>query len=114
IPRRARSGLLRSRVPRDRKRRAGARASPRRRPGHPAPPDRRRLVLSSLAPVEREGALPELAKVHWRRRADEGSLRRTGRLWTLSTVAHTLPFLAGAMVLGLTGPVLIPFALLCL
>jgi hypothetical protein len=60
------------------------------------------------------GGLPELAKVHWRRRADEGSLRRAGRLWTLSTVAHTLPFVAAAVVLGLAAPILIPFSLLCL
>src|SRR5581483_7898800 len=45
---------------------------------------------------------------------DDGSLRRAGRLWTLSTVAHTLPFVAGALVLGAAGPILIPFALLCL
>jgi hypothetical protein len=60
------------------------------------------------------GALPELANVRWRRRADEGSLRRAGRLWTLSTVAHTLPFVAGAVVLGVASPILLPFALLCL
>jgi hypothetical protein len=35
-------------------------------------------------------------------------------LWTLSTVAHTVPFVVAAMVLGLAGPILIPFALLCL
>ncbi len=35
-------------------------------------------------------------------------------MWTLSTVAHTLPFVAGAAVLGLASPILIPFALLCL
>jgi hypothetical protein len=70
--------------------------------------------VSSSAPVEAGGGLPELTKVHWRRRADEGSLRRAGRLWTLSTVAHTLPFMAAALVLGLARPILLPFALLCL
>ncbi|MBV9605431.1 MAG: hypothetical protein JO027_10000 [Solirubrobacterales bacterium] len=60
------------------------------------------------------GALPELAAVHWRRRADEDSLRRAGRLWTLSTVAHTVPFVAAALVLGLAAPILLPFAVLCL
>ncbi|MBV9339182.1 MAG: hypothetical protein JO262_16450 [Solirubrobacterales bacterium] len=58
--------------------------------------------------------LPELAKVHWRRRVDERSLRRAGRLWTLSTAAHAVPFVAAAAVLGLAAPILIPFALLCL
>jgi hypothetical protein len=65
-------------------------------------------------PAEYGEALPELANVRWRRRADEGSVRRAGRWWTLSTVAHTLPFLAVAVVLGLAAPILIPFALLAL
>lgn len=47
-------------------------------------------------------ALPELASVYWRPLVDEQSLRRSGRLWTLSTVAHTIPFLAvGALLLYL-------------
>ncbi len=58
--------------------------------------------------------LPEVAKVHWRRRADERSVRRAGRLWTTSTAAQTVPFIAAALVLGLAGPILLPFALLCL
>ncbi len=58
--------------------------------------------------------LPELANVHWRRRVDDRSLRRAGRLWTLSTAAHAVPFVAAAAVLGLADPILIPFALLCL
>ena len=45
---------------------------------------------------------------------DDRSLRRAGRLWTLSTAAHAVPFLAAAAVLGLADPILIPFALLCL
>jgi hypothetical protein len=59
-------------------------------------------------------ALPELANVPWRPRADAGSLRRAERLWTLSAVAHTLPFVGGAILLGATAPILIPFAVLCL
>lgn len=70
--------------------------------------------MSSSVPVAASTALPELANVHWRRRADERSLRRAGRLWTLSTAAHALPFVAAALVLGLARPILIPFALLCL
>lgn len=59
-------------------------------------------------------ALPELANVPWRRRADDRSLCRAGRLWTLSTTAHTVPFVAAALVLGLASPILLPFAVLCL
>jgi hypothetical protein len=52
--------------------------------------------------------------VHWRRRADEHSLRRAGHVWTLSTAAHAVPFLVAAGVLGAAGAILLPFALLCL
>ncbi|MBV9681702.1 MAG: hypothetical protein JO046_07910, partial [Solirubrobacterales bacterium] len=45
---------------------------------------------------------------------DARSLRRVGRLWTLSTAAHAVPFVAAAAVLALAAPILIPFALLCL
>ncbi len=58
--------------------------------------------------------LPELASVHWRRRVDDRALRRAGAQWTLSTVAHTVPFLAVAAVLGVAGPILVPFALISL
>jgi len=52
------------------------------------------------------GELPELANVHWRERADEASLRRADRTWTLSIVAHEVPFLTTAIVLPLLAPVL--------
>ena len=60
------------------------------------------------------GELPELAGVYWRRRADARTLRRADRLWTLSTVAHELPFLATAAVLPLLNPVTIPVAVIAL
>lgn len=60
------------------------------------------------------GVLPELANVYWRRRADEGSLRRAGRLWTLSTAAHTVPFVAAAALLVVLNPVTIPVAIVAL
>ena len=41
-------------------------------------------------------ALPETAAVHWRPRADARRLRGRGRTWTLTTVAHTVPFIATA------------------
>ena len=55
-------------------------------------------------------ALPELANVPWRPRVSASSLRRAGRLWTLSTVAHTVPFLLAAVGLSLAKPVTIPVA----
>ncbi len=60
------------------------------------------------------GELPELASVYWRRRVDARALRRADRLWTLSTVAHELPFLATAAVLPLLNPVTIPVAVMAL
>jgi hypothetical protein len=51
-------------------------------------------------------SLPELANVHWRTHADETSLRRADRAWTLSIVAHEIPFLATAVALPLLAPVL--------
>jgi hypothetical protein len=59
-------------------------------------------------------ALPELAGVAWRPRANERSLRRRERLWTLTTVAHAIPFVATAGLLCAISPVLIPVALLAL
>jgi hypothetical protein len=41
-------------------------------------------------------ALPETAAVHWRPRADARRLRSRGRTWTLTTVAHTVPFIVTA------------------
>jgi hypothetical protein len=55
--------------------------------------------------------LPELANVPWRQPASPATLRRAGRLWTLSTVGHTVPFLLAAVFLGLAKPVTIPVAL---
>ena len=62
-----------------------------------------------------EGAvLPETASVPWRPRVDALRLRRAGRLWTLTTVAHVVPFvLAGAVLLWLE-PLAAPVSLLCL
>jgi len=59
-------------------------------------------------------ALPELANVHWRPRASERSLRRMGWLWSLSTVAHTLPFLITAGVLVALEPLTLPVGLIAL
>ena len=53
-------------------------------------------------------SLPELAGVPWRRRASARSLRHKSRLWTLTALAHSLPFLATAIFLGLLKPVTVP------
>jgi hypothetical protein len=52
--------------------------------------------------------LPETAAVYWRRRVDERSLERRGRVWTLTTVAHTIPFCAAAIALFLLEPLSFP------
>jgi hypothetical protein len=41
-------------------------------------------------------------------------MRRVGRLWTLSSIGHTVPFVACAVALGVAGPIMLPFAALCL
>jgi hypothetical protein len=61
-----------------------------------------------------QGALPELAAVPWRPRASEATLRRRGRLWTLTTVAHVVPFLVVAVVLMLIEPLTAPVAAMAL
>ncbi|MFZ0041329.1 MAG: hypothetical protein WAK93_08485 [Solirubrobacteraceae bacterium] len=66
-----------------------------------------------LAPAP-GGELPELANVRWRKRVDEGSLRRADRLWTLSAVAHQVPFVVVALVLPILNPIMIPVALVAL
>jgi hypothetical protein len=59
-------------------------------------------------------ALPETAAVHWRPRADAQRLRSRGRSWTLTTVAHTVPFIGTAAGLFALEPLSFPvgFALL--
>lgn len=73
-------------------------------------PDVPQAAAASAVP----GSLPELATVYWRRRADERSLRRVGRLWTLTTVAHTVPFVAIAGLLVVLKPIAAPVAVLAL
>lgn len=60
------------------------------------------------------GALHELASVSWRPRADERQLRRAELLWTLTTVAHSVPLLALAAFLIWLEPFLAPLSALCL
>ena len=58
--------------------------------------------------------LPETAAVAWRTPVDARALRSRGRLWTLSTAAHTIPFVATAVVLVAIQPWLAPVAILAL
>ena len=56
-------------------------------------------------------ALPELAAVPWRAPIDSERLRRWGRVWTLWTVASTIPFVAAGVVLIWIEPWAAPVAL---
>ena len=58
--------------------------------------------------------LPETEAVYWRPRVDERSLIRRGRVWTLTTVAHTIPFCVAAIVLFMLNPVSLPVGLILL
>lgn len=59
-------------------------------------------------------ALPEAAALPWRERASPAQLERWGRLWTLYTVAHVVPFLAAAALLLWMEPLSAPVALAAL
>jgi hypothetical protein len=63
----------------------------------------------STAPV-----LPETAAVYWRPRLDAARLRRRELGWTLSTLAHTVPFIAVALVMLYLEPLSVPVAALAL
>ena len=58
--------------------------------------------------------LPETAAVHWRPRVDDDRLRRLGILWMLTTLAHVVPFVGGAVGLMALNPLTLPVALACL
>lgn len=64
-----------------------------------------------MAAEPAEAVLPETAQVHWRPRVDDARLRRLGLLWTLTTVAHVVPFLATGVVLLALDPITLPVAL---
>jgi hypothetical protein len=59
-------------------------------------------------------ALPECAGVAWRAPMDARALRARGRLWTLSTAAHSVPFVATAGLLVGLEPGLAPVSALAL
>ena len=71
--------------------------------------------MSPLAQQEQTaGELPELASVYWRPRANDRSITRSGRLWTLTTVGHTVPFIGSAALLLSLNPITAPVALMAL
>jgi hypothetical protein len=56
-------------------------------------------------------ALPELASVPWRARADERWLRRWGRIWHAWTLLYTVPFIAAGAGMLWLDPLTAPVAL---
>jgi hypothetical protein len=63
----------------------------------------------STAPV-----LPETAAVYWRPRIDAARLRGRERGWTLSTLAHTIPFVGVAALMLALEPLSFPVAAVAL
>jgi hypothetical protein len=55
--------------------------------------------------------LPETSAVHWRPRASAQRLRSRGRAWTLTTAAHTVPFVGTAGLLAALEPLSFPVGL---
>jgi hypothetical protein len=68
-------------------------------------------VSTQPTALESPCALPETAAVHWRPRVDARRLRNRGRLWTLTTVAHVIPFLAAGVVLFIVQPLAVAVCL---
>jgi hypothetical protein len=69
-------------------------------------------LAGGRARVAAAEGLPELARVWWRPRTDENSIRRTERRWLAWTVAQTAPFLAVGALLVALKPLLVPMSLL--
>ncbi|MBA2348764.1 MAG: hypothetical protein H0V81_10765 [Solirubrobacterales bacterium] len=69
------------------------------------------MVESTPALPAAASPLPELAGVHWRPLVDERSLRRLNRGWTVTTIAHVVPFAAGGAVLLAAEPLAFPVTL---
>jgi hypothetical protein len=58
-----------------------------------------------------DAELPERAGVYWRPPMDVARLRKRGTLWTLTTVAHVVPFVAAGVVLFLVQPLAVAVSL---
>jgi hypothetical protein len=70
------------------------------------------LDTGSAAVAAGPSTLPELETVYWRPRASDRRLTRSGRVWTLVTVAHSVPFLAAAVALAALKPITLPVDLI--
>ena len=64
--------------------------------------------------ADQAAALPETAGVYWRPRVDAQRLRTRGRLWTLTTLAHSVPFALTAVLLFALEPLTFPLGLILL
>jgi hypothetical protein len=71
-------------------------------------------ALPDAAALSEADGLPELASVYSRPRASARSLTRVGRLWTLTTVGHTVPFIGAAALLVALKPLTAPVAVILL
>jgi hypothetical protein len=58
--------------------------------------------------------LPEREAVHWRPLVDERRLRRKATLWTATTTAHVVPFVAAGAALVAVQPLAAPVSLVAL
>jgi hypothetical protein len=71
--------------------------------------------VATETPIEGlPGALPERQAVHWRPLVDERRLRRTAALWTATTTAHVIPFVAAGAALVVVQPLAVPVSLVSL
>jgi hypothetical protein len=61
-----------------------------------------------------EQVLPEVASVHWRRRVDADKLARDAKLWTATTTAHVVPFVAVAGGMVALQPLAVPVSAIAL
>ena len=67
------------------------------------------MSAGEIGPGEtRFAVLPETSGVYWRPRVDERALRIRARLWTLTTAAHTIPFLGTGALLFALEPLTFP------
>jgi hypothetical protein len=64
--------------------------------------------------LQADSALPELAAVPWRQRADARWLLRWGRIWHAWTLLYTVPFIAAAAGMMWLEPLAAPVALAAL
>src|SRR5690242_20811033 len=72
------------------------------------------MVAGPVVALEEPGGLPELASVSWRPRVTAAGLQHRGRHWTLTTVAHAIPFAVAAIGLTALVPIMFPLGAILL